>query len=438
MRITVFPCVLAFTILANAALADLTPQENAARLKQIDRNADGVLENDEVDLGLYYRATGGKFDLKFPPSSAQVAAFAATNAVFQLLRYEFVTDHGTKEEYAFSEVKADIDFRLPKAEKPQTDSLPGGTIPSSDRPNGKFILRQSLDKAPLLFDTDKSGSTMTQGADKLAGEGALFSYGQAFNNGAEEWLAQGLFGYEADFEGGLFGKTSIGRWLFSLGFSRIDFGGSGTPKTSSPRFKNEDNLATLGVTYEGLLNWPQGVWGFTGSSLRVNVLWKSDWDFQSQIPTAEVDWSFYNGRWGLGSFNTTCKYLWYRIDPTIHADVGYVLEDGKWTKSKEGDTFAHVGPKIGLALMPFPNAVILKDNPIVLNVSFSEFIDLTKQSLETRAFSADLSWYIRKPGSGKIGPVDPGIALTLAFRNYRNVENQTDDNSLLLGIAMGF
>jgi len=436
MTFGIFVGVVLVTTMALAA--DLTPQENAARLRQIDRNNDGVLQSDEVDLGLWYRATGGKFDLKMPPTVEQVANASANNAIFKLLRYEFETDHGKKEKYSFDEVKADLDFRLPKSEKPDSGPLPGGPKPPAEGTKTRFLLRRSLDKAPLLFDTDKSPATMAQGADKLASEGALFSYGHAFNNGNDEWLAQGLLAYEIPFEGGLFGKTNIGRWLLSMEFSRVDFGGSGKPNNTSPRFKSEDNVANFGATYEALVNWPQGVAGFKGSSLRLNALWKTDWDFESQIPTAEVEWTFYNGSLGFGSFNMKNDYIWFRFAPTIHGDVGYVLEDGKWTKSVKGDTFAHIGPKIGVTLIPFPTASVFKGNPIVLAASFSEFIDITKQSKEIRAFTADISWYLRKPGSGSIGPVDPGMALTLSFRNYRNVENQTDDNSLLLGFAVGF
>jgi len=424
---------------ATMAFADLTPEENAARLRQIDRNGDGVLEPDEVDLGIWNRATGGKVDLKMPPTVEQVSRASATNAVFKLLRHEFENDHGRKERYSFDELKADVDFRLPKPDKAGGGAPQPGGKPPTEAPKTRFLLRRSLDKAPLLFDTDKSGTAMAQDAEKLAGEGALFSYGHAFNTGADEWLAQGVLAYEIPFEGGPFGKTSIGRWLPSLEFSRVDFGGSGKPKGASPRFKDEDNVANFRVSYEGLLNWPQGVAGFTGSSLRLTALWKTDWDFQSQIPTTEAEWTFYDGQFGLGSFDTiTSDYIWFRFDATVHADAGYVLEDGKWTKSNKGDTFAHLGPKIGVTLIPFPNVSALKSNPIVLSVSVGEFFDLTKQSKEIRAITADMSWYLRKPGSGALGPIDPGVALTLAFRNYRNVENQTDDNSLLLGIAVGF
>jgi hypothetical protein len=377
--------------------------------------------------------------LKTPPTIEQVARASATNAIFKLLRHEFENDHGIKGRYSFDELKADVDFRLPKPEKSGGGTPKPGEKSPNEAPKTRLLLRRSLDKAPLLFDTDKSGAAMAQDAEKLAGEGALFSYGHAFSTGADEWLAQGVFAYEIPFDGGLFGKTSIGRWLPSLEFSRVDFAGNGKPKDASPQFKNEDNVANFRVSYEGLLNWPQGVAGFTGSSLRLTALWKTDWDFQSQIPTAEAEWTFYNGRFGLGSFDTiTSDYIWFRFDATVHGDAGYVLEDGKWTKSNKGDTFAHLGPRIGVALIPFPKVSALRDNPIVLSTSVGEFFDLTKQSKEIRAVTADVSWYLRKPGSGSLGPIDPGVALTLAFRNYRNVENQTNDNSILLGIAVGF
>jgi hypothetical protein len=422
---------------STVAFSEIAPEDNTARLRQIDRNNNGVLESDEVDLGLWYRANKGKVDLKMPPTVQQVAEASASNAVVQLLHYEFENAHGKKPSYQFTELDAEIDFKLPKVEKPKGDPSKK-PVPKDGDLKSRFLLRRSLDKAPLVFDTDKSAETMKQGPDKFANEGALFSYGHSFKDGADEWLAQGVLAYEIPFEGSIFSDTAIGRGLFSIEFSRINFRGTGSVKSSSPRFKAEDNLAKFSGTYETLVNWPQGIVGFTGSSLRFNAGWKTDWDFQSHIPMGEVEWTFYNGSLGFGSFNTSNNYLWFRIAPAVHADAGYVLEDGRWTKSTKGDTFAHVGPKIGLSLMPLPKSSLFRSNPLLLSASFSEFLDVTKQAKEIRAFTADASWYLRKPGSGSIGPVDPGVALTLSYRDYLNAENQSDDNSILLGLAVGF
>jgi len=436
MKSLISGIIFSMTFISMAAMAaDLTPQENKTRLSQIDRNNDGFLQPDEVDLGLWYRASGGKFDLKTPPTADQVAKASANNPIFILLKHEFESDHGKKDKYSFDEVKADVDFRLPKSENPVPDGKPK---PPADELKSKILLRRSLDKIPAFSDQDKSAVAMTQSADKLASEGALFSYGYAFNTDAEEWLAQGVLAYEIPFQGGLFGKTSIGHGLLFMEFSRIDFGGNGKPKDASPRFQTEDNVANFGATYAALVNWPQGIANFTGSSLKFNVLWKTDWDFESEIPTAEAEWTFYNGDLGFGSFNDKNDYIWFRVDPTIHGDGGYVREDGKWTKSVKGDTFIHIGPKIGVTLIPLPKVSVFKDNPVVITAGFNEFFNITTQAKEVRAFTADISWYLRKPGSGQIWLVDPGMALTLSFRNFKNVENQTDDNSLLLGLAIGF
>jgi hypothetical protein len=130
--------------------------------------------------------------------------------------------------------------------------------------------------------------------------------------------------------------------------------------------------------------------------------------------------------------------LWWRLDPAIHLDGGHVASDGEWTKSRQSATFGHVGPKLALTLMPFPKASFLQENPIVIKGSFSQYEGLSAHSNEMRAVTADISWYLRKPGSGKLGPVDPGIALTLSYRNYDDVENQQSDNVLILGLAFGF
>ena len=193
----------------------------------------------------------------------------------------------------------------------------------------------------------------------------------------------------------------------------------------------------FGVTSEALLNWPQGIGGFTGSSLRLNALWKTDWDVESHIPTAELEWTFYNGHLGIGSFNTVCDLLYWRFDAAVHVDGGYVAADGQWTKSHQGDTFGHIGPKVGLSIMPFPLARIFQDNPLVLSMAFAQYERFTDESKEVRRATADAAWYLRKPKSGPIGPFDPGIALTLSYRHFHNVENEQNDDSLILGLAIG-
>lgn len=427
------------------SLGQLSKEENTARLKQIDRSGDAVLQSDEVDLGFLYRATGGKLDLKHLPTATDVERDATNNAVFLLLRSEFDQDHGKKAAYSFDEVKADVDFRLPKpsgggSKPPPADGKPPG--PADEKPPvppGRWLLRRSLEKIPAtLADTDESADAMSKGPDKLAEQGALFSYGEHLPTGASEWIAEGALAYEKPFVGGLFGPTSLGRWLFSMGFSRIDFGGSGSPKKTSPRFKDESNLLTPGISYEALVNWPMNVAGFKGSAVRLSALWKTDFDFQSHIPTAELDWTFFNGTLGLGSFNMALSNLWWRIDAGFHGDVGYVASDGEWTKTTQGDTFVHLGPKIGLTLIPLQQVRFLRDNPLVINASFAQYEALTRSSKEMRAATVEAAWLIRKPGSPLIGSIDPGIALTISFRSYDDLENQQTDNSLILGISVGF
>lgn len=420
-----------------SAWAGQTPKEaNATRLNQIDRNKNGVLDPEDIDLGIFYRTRPTKTDLQFPPPAADVTAFVQKDGIAILLRHDFDLRHKGHVglTYTFDEVNAD-EFKLPEPEHASTGAPSGRSAVL-----GRFFLRRSLDKILLSDDgSDKISKEMKSGPDKLVTDGALFSYGHAFvNGGSDEWLAQGVFGYDTPAPSSWFGAKDTATALMTLEFSRIDFGGTGKPSSASPRFKSEDNLANFGLTYQTYVGWPQVQGGFTGSSLALSLFWKTDWDFHSQIPMAQAEWTFLNGAWGMGSFNDKSSWLWWRFDPTVHADGGYVLQDGHWTKMHEGDTFAHIGPKLALTLIPFPNASVFKNNPLVLTVGIGEYLDLTEQSLEVRAFTADAAWYLRKPGSGSIGPIDPGVAITLAFRNYRNVENQTDDNSILLGLAVGF
>lgn len=450
-----FMLVLSLTLYGGAGslLSAISPEENAARLKSLDLNKNNLLDPDEVDLGLWYRGHPGKVDLQHPPRAEDIRTWAKKDAVFQLLRREFDHDHEKQiPPYKFEQIQADVEFRLPKAAKAKPKK-PGEEAPKTPElppvvPKSRFLLRRSLSKlTATLADTDESADNMAKSATKLAEEGALFSYGRHFPSSTDQWTAEGILAYEQPFVGGLFGPTSLGRWLLSAGFTRVDFGGDITrdvgsfkPMSLSKRFKGaEANLLTLGVTYEALVNWPQSIpLGFTGSSLRANSLWKTDWDFQSSIPSQELEWSFYNGRIGLGSFNMASDYFWWRFDAAVHADVGHIASDGEWTKSVQGDTFVHIGPKAGLSIMPFPKAPILKDNPIVLTATFAQYEGLTSHSREIRAATGDLAWYLRKPRSGPIGPIDPGVAITVSFRYYDDVENEQSDDSVIIGLAVGF
>ena len=436
----ILPAAVALTLMAAPALhATLSQEENVARLRQLDRDHDKRLDAAEVDLGLWYRAHPGKVDLKDPPSTADIQQKSAKDAVFQLLRYEFEQDHGRKSEYAFDELQADKDFRLPKAPAAPATGPTGKAPEPPVVPKGRFLLRRGLDKISTSFaESDDAATEMAKSPAKLADQGALFSYGRHFPSGTDQWTADGVLAYEQPFVGGLFGATSLGRWLFSASFSRVDFGGDIKKLKLPKQFRSaESSLLALGVTSEALVNWPQGVAGFTGSSLRLNGLWKTDWDLESQIPTGELEWTFYNGRLGIGSFNTTCDLLYWRFDAALHVDGGHVAADGKWTKSHQGDTFGHIGPKIGLSIMPFPQTRIFQANPLLLSLSFAQYERFTDDSKEVRRATADAAWYLRKPNSGSGGPFDPGVALTLSYRHFHNVENEQSDDSLILGLAIG-
>lgn len=433
MRIIICTALISGVALASYGAAG--DSDSDARLKVLDRNRDGKLQTAEIDLGILNVMKEGKIDFSLPLSTDAMketitAMSPSERHTFTLNRALFNRVHGEHDEYEFSKIDAQKEFLLPapkKPDQPPTDKLPP-----------KVVIRRNLEKMPPGFAlADPVTEDLKKNPDKLNAAGALFSFGQA-NSGAKEVIIEGLVSYEVPSvrtsASGEF--TAYDRDIFSVGFNRVQFKGDEVPTAVSPRFKKESNFAQFGYTRERALSWPRSAAsGSTGSALRVNLLFTTDWSFDSQIPSVELEWSPFNGRFGLNQYNTLSDRLWWQIAATIHADYGWVRADGNWTKSTAGDTFAHVGPKLGAKLQPFPLSEAMRDHPLTFDVSFAQYEKLTDDAKLVRNFSATLAWFITKPGKGLL---NPGVAFILNYQNLKNVENKTDDDTWFAGLAFGY
>lgn len=420
-------------IAASGAAAALSPSENASRLALLDRDSDQQISRDEVLLGLLNFQKEGKIDFSLPlDASRSRAAIERLPGperllILEVMFPEFEQRRGVKEYYRFDELDAAYDFRLPAVAGPVNEQ----PLPAELKPS--FLLRRNLEKMPAGLAAPDTTGTELKKADKLIASGAMFSWGWA-SGGERQVLAEGLFAYEKPFSDH-WAPGTLGRWLFALGFHRVNFiGESEKPSQASPRFADETSLLAPSITYESGIDWPHSG-GFAPGIVRGNLLATTDWDFESMIPTLELELTILHGRAGLGSFNTKSPHLAWRLDFVLHADAGHVANDGKWTKHVEGDTFAHIGPKVGLKLRPFPNSAFSEKTPVVIDLSWSQYEKLTSNSKLVRNASAEISWFLRKPGKG---PSEPGVALTVAYKNLKNVENKKDDDSVISGIAVGF
>jgi len=419
---------LLMVIALPVAAATLAPEENARRLTQIDRDQNQKISSHEVLLGLLNVYKGGKIDFSLPLDvSAIPEAIARLPAgerdfILDILLPDFQQRRGTKEDYEFSEVDGERDFKLPEIK---------AALPPVEKLETRFLLRRNFDKMPAGPAAEDTIQADMQKTEKLVASGALFSYGRA-SGGDEQISAEGLFAYEQPFSDH-WAPGTLGRLLYSVGFQRINFIGGKKPSAASPRFSDETSYLAPAITYESGLDWPKFS-TFSPAILRANVLYITDWDFESQIPQIEVELSFVNGAFGLGSYKQT-DHLWWRGDFTLHADGGYVVKDGEWTKHEEGDGFAHLGPKVSIKLRPFPKADFMIKTPVVVDLSWLQYEKLTSDSKRVRDVSAEISWLLSKPGKSIS---EPAIALTVEYKNLKNVENKKEDDSIISGFSIGY
>lgn len=489
-------------VVPSLAATKLPPDENAARLRQLHPAKDNILTETDIKLGIWHQEYSDEVNLKTRPSNAQITAAYKAHPTLEV--YYAATEHilenqnGHKPPFAFSEVDASVYFSLQHvpAKAPGTPELPGpgkAVATATATPAfqlGHFFLRRSLTKYPpgVGLPTDQtsletadigistkaaggggggSGSTgytdtvkaeLSQGAKKLIDDSALFSYTRDIQFSVDQWLAQGVLGYTQDLPINLppfFVQDSLHTVLFGE-FSRVDVGGnvqriekSLNVKTISNQINSsESNSLILGGSIWGrvpLLRYEK--LDFTGLIFQIAAVDRTDFDFHSQIPDGEFELRPDIGRLGMGSANTACfpKYLAWRIDPTIHFDAGYVVDAGPWTKSKRGDSFVHLGPKLQLTLWPLYGVWPFTENPIVVTGLFAQYEALNSRSKEVRLAQVNTSFYLRKPPdtpSSKNPLVslftDSGIALTLSYQEYRNFENETDDDVFTVGLGFGF
>ena len=448
MRVTPLAIFLTVVFLSfSSAEAKLPPAENAARLRQLHPGKDAVLTTSDVHVGLLYKAKGDANALKLRPADAQLDEAFKKDAVLNLLLIKFVKKYGLRATYPFEEVDAEEDFNLPPA--PPSSSTSGPT-PTPVMPESKphIFVRRSITKLPPGVGKDDTGDEMKKTAKKLADNGAFFSYGRQFDLGVDQWTAEGVVALEENFYWVPFGRpdfATITRFLSFVEFSRVDIGGDFAslekklhrPKISKSFANSESNALNLGLGLEQNIPWPV-VGPFDGSIASIKFVERSDFDFQSQIPTGEFEWMPTAGLLGIGSFNTLSDALWWKTDIALHIDFGHVASDGRWTVSHQGDTFAHIGLKASVSIMPFPKWDFFQKKPLVITGNFAQYERLTAQSKEVRVAGADASFYLRPPPTHPNEVFDAAVALTVSYKNYRNAENELDDNVIIIGLGIGF
>ena len=443
------PIVVSITVVGvtlSSASAKLPSTENAARLRQIHSGAGTSLTTSDVYFGLWYKGKSATANLKLRPTDSQLEDAFKKDNVLNLLLATFVKRHGLKPSYSFDEVDAEVDFGLPPAPPPEVVRAPGTPLVPESKPH--IFLRRSITKLPPGVGKDTAGDDMKKAAQKVADNGAFFSYGRQFNLGVDQWTAEGVIALQQNFYWVPFNEPSfatVSRLLSFVEFSRIDIGGDVAKilqtlhrsKISKSFANSESNALNLGIGVEQNIPWPTfGV--FDGSIASIKFVERTDFDFQSQIPTAEFEWMPTSGLLGMGSFNTLSSFLWWKTDMALHIDFGHVASDGRWTVSHQGDTFAHIGPKVSVSLMPFPTWSFFQKKPLVITGNFAQYERLSDQAKEVRMVGADASFYLRPPPANPNPVFDPAVALTVSYKNFRNAENELDDNVIIIGLSIGF
>ena len=440
---------LSFVVLLvtlSSTVGKLPPSENATRLKQIRSGTGDELTISDVYFGLWCQNKGAAANYKVRPADNKLEEDFKKDATLNLLLKKFVGKHLLKPSYSFAELDAEEDFGLPPAPPTPTVHAPGTEVVPQSKPH--VFLRRSITKLPPGVGKDTAGEEMTKSAQKVADNGAFFSYGRQFDLETDQWTAEGVLALQQNFYWVPFGEpafATVSRFLAFAEFSRIDIGGDvakikktlNRPKISKLFANAESNALNLGLGVEQNLPFP--TFGpFDGSIASFKFVERTDFDFQSSIPTAEFEWMPTAGPLGMGSFNTLLDIFWWKIDAALHFDFGHVASDGKWTISHQGDTFAHVGPKALVSIMPFPKWSFFKQKPLVLTGNIAQYERLSDKSKEVRVAGADASFYLRPPPSSPNPVFDPAVAITVSYKNFRNAENELDDNVVILGLGVGF
>jgi hypothetical protein len=424
-------CVVALLAACAGQALGATPIENAVILNALDANGSGKLEISEIRAGFVIAAYPDRFSVRMPPTEKDTEALADSPAVKSQVQ-KFFAQHSLKSAYTFGEVKAS-DMGLSMANDKRLERV---------IPPARLVLRRNRDAVPSPFaetDETEKGFAKPKG---LLDKGALFSYGRDFATSTDQWTTEGVLAWTLPSVGHNFGHDSLNSWLFFAQWERVDLGGDVARDTKtlggiSPSFKTkETNSLMFGVETRQQVNFPGLPDYFPGFIAKAAAYYHTDFDFQSAIPTVELDLIPVAGKLGLGSYEQDCDALYWRITASLHFDVGHVASDGRWTVSKQGTTFAHVGPKIILELMPFPKQPLVAKMPVIFTLGITKLAALTDDSRDAHEYTADASIYLRKGSTEH--PFDPNVAFSITLKRIDDIENKKNDDSLIAGLAVGF
>jgi hypothetical protein len=422
-------------VVAMGGHAGASETQNAIILNALDADGSGELEIKEINAAILIGAFPSRFSLNSPPNAKEMDELANTAPAPARVQ-SFFQRHPLKSSYKLSEVNAQIDFGL------GTSSL---EIKSVTETAGKprIVLRRDRDAVPTAFaEEDETGDDLTKKTKSLLDKGALFSYGRDFETSTDQWNTEGILAWVIPTLGTNCGLPALNSWMFFAQWERIDLGGDIERDTEtlgglSPRFQTEEsNSLMFGVETRQQINFPQIPGVLAGFIAKSAFTYHTDFDLQSSIPTFEFELIPIGGKLGFGSFQTQYDAVYWRFTPALYFDVGHVAKDGEWTVSKEGDTFAHIGPKITLDLMPFPKQPFVEKMPIVFTISVTKLAALTDDSRDAHEYTAEASIYLRKASAAS--PLDPNIALSIALKRVDDMENKKNDDSLIVGLAVGF
>jgi hypothetical protein len=408
--------------------------DNTLILNALDADGSGKLEISEINNGFIIAAFPDRFGLQSPPTDKDTEALASSSKVAAQVQ-KFFAKHTLKPAYKFAEIDAqDLGLGIENVRGPNISPTP---LPT------RIVLRRNRDAIPSAFaEEDAAGKEIAKKPKGLLDKGAFFSYGRDFETSTDQWTTEGILAWVSPSWGTNFDLPSLNSWLLFAQWERVDLGGDVVRDTKtrggiSPSFKSkESNSLMFGAETRQQINFPGSKGYLEGFIVKAAVYYHTDFDFQSSIPTLEFDAIPIAGKLGLGSYQTDCDVLYWRATAALHFDVGHVAGDGKWTVSKQGTTFAHVGPKIVLELMPFPKQPLVAKMPVIFTIGITKLGALTDDSRDAHEYTADASIYLRKASTER--PFDPNVALSIVLKRVDDIENKKNDDSLIAGVAVGF